>query len=135
MIVVDASVLAPALGDDGVDGDRARRRLAGETLVAPELIDLELPSVFRRLLRAGHLPARRAELALDDLAALPLHRVAHRALIRRCWELRDNLTVYDASYVALAEVLDATLVTSDIRLAQAPGPRCAVEVLARPDPR
>lgn len=129
MIVVDASVLAPALADDGSSGDRARARLLGETLVAPELIDLETVSVFRGRLRAGKLTARRAELALADLADLPLRRTAHRLLLARCWQLRDNLTAYDASYVALAELLDLALITADARLATAPGPRCAIELL------
>lgn len=129
MIVVDASVLAPALGDDGYDGDQARDRLKGEALSAPELIDLEVPSVFRRLVLAGDLPLRRAELALSDLAALPLRRVPHRALLPRCWELRSNLTVYDASYVVLAEYLNATLVTADTRLSRALGLHCHIEVL------
>lgn len=133
MIVVDASVLAPALGDDDADGDHARSRLKDETLAAPELIDLEVSSVFRRLVLSGSMPARRAELALTDLVALPLHRVTHRALLQRCWELRSNLTVYDAAYAALAEHLNVTLLTADIRLSRAPGLRCEVEVL-RPDP-
>lgn len=129
MIVADASVLAVALADDGPDGDRARDRLRGELVTAPELVDLEVISVWRRQLRAGAVDARRAALALADLAALPLRRAAHRPLLARCWELRDNLTCYAASYVALAEALDVTLVTGDGRLARAPGPRCRIEVL------
>lgn len=132
MIVVDASVLVPALGDDGADGDQARSRLDGESLAAPQLIDLEVSSVLRRLLLAGHLPARRAELALSDLVALPLRRVSHRTLLPRCWDLRDNLTPYDAAYLALAEILGVPLVTADLRLSQAPGLRCDVELLGRP---
>lgn len=132
MIVIDASVLAPALGDDGEDGDQARSRLSGEVLAAPELIDLEVSSVFRRLLLAGRIPPRRAELAMSDLAVLPLRRVSHQPLISRCWELRDNLTPYDAAYVALAEALGVVLVTSDSRLSNAPGRRCEVEVITRP---
>jgi len=129
VIVVDASVLAPALADDGDDGDRARQRLRREHLTAPELVDLEVLSVLRRLTLAGRLPLRRAELAMSDLAALPLRRVTHRALAARCWELRDNLTVYDASYVALAEQLQTVLVTADTRLAGAPGARCTIELM------
>ena len=132
MIVVDASVLATALADDGVDGDHARARLRGEVLAAPELVDLEVPSVLRRLLLAGRLPARRAEQALSDLVALPLQRAPHRPLLRRCWSLRENITIYDASYVALAEYLKAVLVTTDARLSRAPGLRCEVDVLVRP---
>jgi predicted nucleic acid-binding protein len=129
VIVVDASVLAVALLDDGTDGSRARARLRGEQLAAPSLIDLEVTSVWRGLVRGGHLDPERASLALDDLSALPLDRADHAPLLGRCWELRDNLTVYDAAYVALAEALDTTLVTGDRRLARATGPRCTIEVL------
>lgn len=129
MLVVDAGVLAPALADDGVSGDAARARLSGQALVAPELIDLETLSVIRRQLCVGALDARRAELARCDLVELPLHRAPHAPLLARCWELRKNLTVYDAAYVALAELLDVVLVTADARLAGAPGTRCDVEVL------
>jgi predicted nucleic acid-binding protein len=133
VIVVDASVLAVALGDDGQDGDHARDRLGGEQLTAPGLVDLEVASVWRRQLRDGGMDARRAALALADLAALPLQRAPHQPLLARCWELRDNLTIYDASYVALAEALELTLLTGDGRLARATGPRCPIEIL-RPAP-
>lgn len=129
MLVVDASVLAVALADDGRDGDTARARLRGEDLSAPELIDLEVTSVLRGRLAGGHLDLRRAELALVDLADLPLQRAPHRPLLARCWELRANVTVYDAAYVALAEALDTTLLTGDVRLTRATGPRCRTEVL------
>jgi len=129
VLVVDASALAPALADDGPDGDTARTRLRGESLVAPELIDLETTSVIRRQLQAGHLDARRAELALTDLIELPLRRAAHRPLLARCWELRQNVTVYDAAYVALAELLDVVLLTADARLAKAPGLDCQLDLL------
>jgi predicted nucleic acid-binding protein len=128
VLVVDASVLAVALADDGSDGDRARVRLRGQRLAAPELVDLEVTSVLRGQFRAGALDARRAGLALADLAVLPLQRVPHRPLLSRCWELRDNLTIYDAAYVALAEILQADLLTADRRLAKAPGPRCHIEL-------
>lgn len=129
MIVVDASALAPALADDGPDGDSARARLRGHSLVAPELIDLETTSVIRRQFQTGHLDTRRAELALTDLVGLPLRRVPHRPLLARCWELRENITVYDAAYVALAELLDVALLTADARLAKAPGIRCRFDLL------
>lgn len=129
MLVVDASVLAVALADDSIDGDAARARLRGEELVAPELLDLEVASVLRRQRRAGALDSRRAELALHDLAAIPLHRAPHLPLLPRCWELRDKLTIYDAAYIARAEALAVYLLTGDLRLAQAPGPRCDIEVL------
>ena len=129
MLVVDASVLVVALADDGPDGDQARARLRGERLVLPELADLEIVSVLRWQIRAGAIDTRRAGLALEDLAALPAWRAPHRPLLARCWELRDNLTVYDAAYVALAEAMQATLLTGDRRLAGASGPRCPIEIL------
>lgn len=128
MLVVDASVLVVALADDGTDGDSARARLRGERLVIPELADLEVASVLRWQIRAGALDGRRAGLALDDLAALPARRAPHRPLLARCWELRDNLTIYDAAYVALAEAMNAALLTGDRRLARATGPLCPIEV-------
>jgi predicted nucleic acid-binding protein len=130
LIVLDASVLAPALADDGTDGDRARSRLVGQTIAVPMLADLEVASVLRRAALAGRLDDRRAGQALADLIALPLRRAAHAPLLPRIWELHRNVTVYDAVYVALAEALDVPLVTSDRRLSGAPGLRCQVEVLA-----
>ena len=129
MLVVDASALVVALADDGPDGDLVRERLRGESLAAPELVDLEVVSVLRKQLAAGTLEARRADLALTDLADLPLRRAPHLPLLARCWELRDNLTVYDAAYVTLAEALDAPLVTADTHIARAPGTTCRIEVL------
>jgi predicted nucleic acid-binding protein len=129
MIVVDASVLATALADDSDDGRHARSRLSGERLSAPELIDLEVVSVFRRLCAADKLDPARARQAIGDLDALRLDRIPHRPLLQRCWELRHNVTVYDAAYVALAEILDATLVTADRRLVHASGATCVFELL------
>lgn len=129
MIVVDASVLAPALADDGEGGDRSRGRLVGETIAAPELVDLEVVSVLRRAARSGRLDERRSSQALADLAALPLGRAPHGPLLDRIWQLRDNLTAYDAAYVALAEALQAPLVTAGAALVDAPGLRCEVELL------
>lgn len=131
VLVVDATVLAVALADDGADGDSARARLRGEDLVAPELLDLEVLTVLRGQMIAGLLDVRRADLALNDLSAMPLKRAPHLPLLRRCWELRENVTTYDASYVALAEALDVLLLTGDRRLARATGPRCQIEVLRR----
>lgn len=130
MIVIDASIIVTALADDDADGDRARHRLRNERLAAPHLIDLEVLSAWRRLAATGALDDRRAGLAITDLSGLRVRRVPHIRLLPRCWELRANLTVSDAAYVALAEALDVPLVTADQRLADAPGPRCLIEVLA-----
>ena len=118
-----------ALADDGEDGSRVRWRLRQDALMAPEIVDLEVASVLRRLVANGTLNARRAGVAIRDLGDLPLRRAPHRPLLRRCWQLRQNVTPYDAAYVALAEALRVPLVTGDARLASAPGIRCAVEVL------
>jgi predicted nucleic acid-binding protein len=125
VIVIDASVLATALGDDGNNGDAARERLLGQDIAAPEIIDLEVMSVWRRTLT----DERRAALALADLRDLPLKRASHSSLLSRCWELRHNLTPYDASYVALAEALNVPLLTADRRISRAPGVRCSVNVM------
>ena len=129
MIVVDASLVVTALADDGEDGDRVRARLRGERLIAPHLIDVEVASAWRRLAAAGDLDGRRAALAFDDLRALRLERVPHARLLPRSWELRHNLTIYDAAYVALAELLTTSLLTADTKLAAAAGIRCPIEVL------
>ncbi|MGH3975192.1 MAG: type II toxin-antitoxin system VapC family toxin [Pseudonocardiaceae bacterium] len=129
MIVVDASVLAPALSDDSDEGDQLRQRLRGQILTAPELIDLEVQSVLRSGVRHGFLDERRARQAWTDLAGVPLQRAPHRPLLPRAWELRDNLTTYDAAYAALAEVLEAILLTADSKFATAPGIRCEVELV------
>lgn len=130
MIVVDASVLAVALGDDGNDGDRFRERLSGETLAAPELIDLEVVSVWRRHVAAKLMTAARAKAAVDDLSDLPLRRCSHRTLLQRIWALRHTVTPYDAAYISLAETLAVALVTADDRLSRAAGVRCEIETLA-----
>jgi predicted nucleic acid-binding protein len=130
VIVVDASVLVAALADDAADGDRARARLRGQRLLAPQLVDVEVLSAWRRMRAAGKLDERRAELAIADLGALRLQRVSHLPLLERCWQLRSNLTIYDALYVALAESLRSGLLTADGKLAAAPGLRCQVELLA-----
>jgi predicted nucleic acid-binding protein len=130
VIVVDASVVAKALGTDDDDGDQLRERLRGEQLVAPELIDVEVMSTLRRAARAKRLDQRRSAQALADLAALPIQRIPHLPLLGRVWELRDNLSAYDACYVALAEALGAELLTADGRIKRATGVRCQVTVLS-----
>lgn len=129
MIVVDASVLANALGDDGDDGRAARARLATDELAASDLIDVETVAVLRKRWLAGDLSDRRFSAAIDDLEDLGLARYPSLGMMRRAFELRTNVTAYDAAYVALAEKLKCTLLTADERLAAAPRITCAVDVL------
>ncbi len=109
----------------------ARRRLLDAAeLAAPDLVDVETVSVLRRRWLAGDLTARRFSSAVDDLADLAMTRMPTLPLMRRAYELRANVTAYDASYVALAEHLGWVLLTADNRLATAPGLRCDIEILA-----
>jgi predicted nucleic acid-binding protein len=130
MPVVDASVLAEYLAD-AENAEVARRRLVADRarLWAPQLVDAEVGQVLRREVRMGAIAAEAAEDALYDLLAMPVRRVRHRELVPRAWELRGNLSFYDALYVSLAEVLEEPLLTFDLRLAQANGSRAEVEVL------
>jgi predicted nucleic acid-binding protein len=128
-LVVDASTLTLALAADTELGDRARAALHGQTLTAPEIIDLEVVSALRRNLRAGTLDERRAARAVAALRTAPIARVRHVRLVQRCWELRGNLTAYDAAYAALAEGLRAPLLTADAALAHAPGLPCQVQLI------
>lgn len=130
MIVVDASVMVPLLADDADEGALIRARIRGEVLAAPQLVDLEVMSVLRRLSRSGELSRDRTDQAIDDLIGFPLQRASHRPLLPRCWELRHHLSSYDAAYVALAEALGAILLTADGRLLGARGPRCTVELVS-----
>ncbi len=121
MIVVDAAAVVDAL--TGMQGcQELRNCLAAEELHAPALLDFEFVSALRGLTLAGRLTATRANDALTDFEALPIHRwVAGDALRRRAYSLRENLTAYDAAYVALAEALQCALVTRDARLARSSG--------------
>lgn len=131
MIVVDASVLANAIGDDEVAGREARDLLRGrQRLAAPDLVDVETTAVLRRRWLARAISTARFEQAVDDLGDFPLVRFPTLALMRRAFELRASVTPYDACYVALAEALGCPLYTADRRLARAPGPRCSVQVLS-----
>jgi len=129
VIVVDANVVCVALYDDGDAGRAVRTRLHEDDLIAPQLIDLEVVSTLRRRSQAGVLSVRRASEAVEDLTEMPIIRLPHAPLLPRCWELRSNLTTYDAAYVAAAEMLGVGLLTGDRRLARSPGPRCPIEVL------
>lgn len=130
MIVADASIVVAALLGSSGSGALARERLrADPDLHVPHLLDVEVTSALRRLARLGTTTQERAGTALDDLARLTALRWDHAPLLPRVWRLRDNLTAYDAVYVALAELLPATLITSDRRLAGAAGLQCAVDLL------
>jgi predicted nucleic acid-binding protein len=130
MIVVDASVVMASLLSTGGAGARARERLRLDTdLHVPHLLDVEVTAALRRRVRLGQTDLGVATAALADLADFAAIRWDHEPLLRRVWELRDDVTAYDAVYVVLAEMLDAPLVTSDARLSRAPGLECRVEVL------
>lgn len=130
MIVIDASALVEfLLRTPAAAAVRNRVLGSGQTLHAPHLIDVEVAQVMRRYAATGQIEAARGRAALDDLLDFPLYRHPHQFLLRRLWELRHNITAYDAVYVALAEALDATLLTRDRRLAAAPGHRARVELV------
>ena len=127
MIVFDASASVLALLGDG----DARRLLAREAVAVPHLADSEVAHALRGQVLRGHVGADDAGAALARWRRLGLRRFGVAGLLPRIWELRDNVTAYDATYVALAEGLACDLVTADARLAQAPGPTCAITVVRR----
>ena len=117
------------LADAGGDGERFRDRLRGETVFGPDLLRIEVTSVLRRHASTGQLTPEQADAAVNDLLAFPVKVFPTGPLLPRVWELRFNLSTYDSCYVALAEAVDAVLLTADHRLARAPGPRCNIEAL------
>jgi predicted nucleic acid-binding protein len=130
LIVIDASVLANVIGDDEDDGNLARSEFKrAENVCAPDLVDVETVAVLRKRWIAGSITARRFASAVTDLESIAVVRYPTLPLMRRAYELRANLTSYDAAYVALAEVLDCELLTGDSRLGGAPGPTCSIRVL------
>jgi len=130
LIVLDASALIDLLlRGDGVEGIEERVFAPGETLHAPHLIDLEVAQVLRRYRLAAELSDARAEIAFADLAALSVQRYPHDVLLPRIWALRHNASAYDAAYLALAEALNAPLLTRDRRLAASHGHRARIEVI------
>jgi predicted nucleic acid-binding protein len=128
MLVVDASCVAEVVLA-GPDAEPVRERLGSDPeQAAPHLVDAEVLGVVRRAHQRGELDRTAAHQAIYDLESWPATRVDHRPLLERAWQLRDSLTAPDALYVALAEALDATLLTLDRRLARADRPRCRVDV-------
>lgn len=125
MIVVDASAAVSALLNAGP----ARRALSDEQLHAPHLIDSEIANALRRQVGAQRLEADAAWTALDRWRGLGITRYPAVGLLERVWELRENVSAYDATYIALAELLDCSLLTADGRLGQAPGSRCPITVV------
>lgn len=129
-MVLDASVvLEVLLRTPESDAIADRILTVGEPLCAPQLLDLEVAQVLRRYVARGELTEPRGQEALDLLAVFPLTRYPHEPLLRRIWALRESLTAYDASYVALAEALGVSLLTRDRRLARAAGIRARVQLV------
>ena len=130
MIVLDASAVVELLLVTAAGRKLAERiRPSSISLNAPHLVDVEVTQAVRKYVLAGAISGERGRLALRHLAELDLERYSHTPLLPRIWALRENLTAYDATYVALAEVLQATLLTSDQRIASAPGIQAAVELV------
>lgn len=129
MLVVDASCLYEVVA--GAPGaNPVRQRLAADPEhAAPHVIDVEVASVIRRDLLLGRLDATAAAMAIEDLRDWPAERYGHQLLLPRIWELRATVRGWDAAYVALAEALNATLITADARLSRAIGPVCKIEVV------
>jgi predicted nucleic acid-binding protein len=125
-VVVDSSALVALLTDEDEPGEWAVERLTGTALAAPDIMPYEAANVLRRQALKGTIDAASAALAHRDLGSMPFELFPYLALAKRMWALRNNLTMYDAAYVALAEYLGVPLVTLDIRLAGAAGMCCAV---------
>lgn len=123
-VVVDASVVVAALVDNTALGRWAEEVIQGRNLVAPSLLPFEVANILRRLSAAGHFSADVAALAHRDLLRMNIQLVDYEAVADRVWALRDNFTCYDASFVALAEILDAPVATLDQKMAKAPGTSC-----------
>jgi predicted nucleic acid-binding protein len=130
VIVTDASAMVEVLlRFPAAEAIETRLFAPGETLHAPHLLDVEVAQVVRRYVGRGEIDRERGRRALAILADLPVRRYPHVPLLPRIWALRDNLTAYDAAYVALAEALDAPLLTRDARLATAAGDRARIELV------
>jgi predicted nucleic acid-binding protein len=127
-LVVDASVVVAALVDGGETGRWAEGVLLADHVVAPHLMPVEVANILRRSVQGGEVSADSAALAHRDLQELRVELFPYALVASRAWDLRKNLTLYDAWYVALAEMLDAQLATLDGRLTRAPGPACGFVV-------
>jgi predicted nucleic acid-binding protein len=129
MTVTDAGVWIRAILDEEPGGPVRMRLMTHASVASPALIDLEFTNVLRGLVTKKSIDVPQAERALREFMQAPIQRYAHLALLDRIWRLRANLTAYDASYIALAELLGGGLLTIDRRLAGVPGIRCHVEVI------
>lgn len=127
-LVCDASAVVTVLLDSGNAGEWLARRLATAELFAPALLPFECSNVIRRHEIGGLISSDQAAQAHTDLLDLPIDLFPYEPLAQRVWQLRRNLTSYDAAYVALAEALDAPLITVDRRMSEAPGITCRVEI-------
>lgn len=127
--MVDSSVVIQALTDSGSAFDQVADLLSHDRPAAPHLIDLEAANAIKGLERVGVLDRTTAEEMVRDVLLMPIRRYDHRLVLARCWQLRHNLSAYDASYVALSELLQVPLVTADAGLAAAPGIRCEVQLI------
>ena len=125
-VVCDASVVVAMLLDSGPDGRWATAALSGAALAAPNLIAFEAANIIRRHQLARLVSPDQSAQAHEDLLDLTIEQWPYELLASRAWELRRNLSIYDASYVALAELVETTLVTLDKRMGRAPGLRCTV---------
>jgi len=130
-LVIDSGLVVAALVDSGPVGTWADHLLATDDLAAPHLMPVEVANVLRRAAQAGEISADTAALAHADLLSLGVQLFAYEPFATRVWELRENVTAYDAWYVALAESLGAKLATLDLRLTKAAGPRCAFATAGR----
>jgi len=132
MLVVDASCLFEVVADTARSQEISARLAADTDQAAPEVIDVEVLGVIRAQYLRGRLDGTAAGQAVTDVRDWPGERYGHRWMLDRVWQLRDSVRGWDAFYVALAEALDATLLTLDERLARAHGPECRIEVIGGP---
>jgi predicted nucleic acid-binding protein len=124
-LVVDSGIVVAALVDSGPTGTWADELLGSDDLAAPHLMPVEAANILRRAALAGEISVDTAAMAHADLLEFRVELFSYEPFGPRAWELRDNVTAYDAWYVALAESLGATLATADLKLSRAPGPRCS----------